>query len=821
MRRFLYALLLCGCAGGAKPRDHTPPAAAIAAYPASGQAPLKVSFDGTGSRDDVGVTAWLWNFGDGSGGEGKVAEHTYASKGSYLATLTAMDAAGNLGRAQKQITVTAAADDTPPHAAFTAAPQAGVAPLKVHLDAAASTDDTGITAYAWDLGDGARASGGAVDHLFASAGSYTVTLTVADAAGNTDSATLAVAVAAPVNDTVAPQAVLSATPLAGLLPLRVHLDASASSDDVAVTRTQFDDGNGHLLDGPTADVSYAVAGRYTITLTAWDAAGNHSTASAVASAESLPVVPDEHLYDDAVDAPWQDWSWATSYSLAATAPVHSGLHSVRFTPSSWGGIRFHHGGAADAGFDSAGYDRVSIWVHGGGAGGQKLSVAAESGGAWKPDVPLESYLQGGLTAIPASSWAQALVPLAALGISAGGSVGSIAVKDATGGTQPDVYLDDFSIYPVLGDAIAPCAALAPAGAAVARSGSGLLLLGSPWRAAGANVYYLQSDLANAQQFGNATLLQQARESLDVLVCLGMPVVRTWAFNERPAAQDPASIQPAPGTYREQGLQALDQSIAEVKARGLRAIVTLVDNWNYYGGLPTYAQWAGKSHDDFFTDAQMQGFWKAYVAMLLDRANTVTGVRYKDEPAILAWELGNEFRCPSCAGSTRLHDAVAELAAFVKSLAPSQLISDGGEGFDDNPSLWQLSNTYPVNGGQGASFSTLPQIPELDLLSYHVYPSNYGLADADVQEWFVKHQQLASAGGKVAFPGEYGFAAADATRAPKYDAWNGWLYQNGAGSLGLLWQVLPEGVANNDGFGVYYPSDSATLDVLSKWSAAAR
>src|SRR5438105_12850692 len=233
----------------------------------------------------------------------------------------------------------------------------------------------------------------------------------------------------------------------------------------------------------------------------------------------------------------------------------------------------------------------------------------------------------------------------------------------------------------------------------------------------------------------------------------MPVVRTWAFNERPAAQDAASIQPAPGVFREEGLQALDQAIAEAKARGLRAIVTLVDNWSYYGGLDTYAQWAGKSHDAFYGDAQIMGYWKAYAAALLARVNTVTGVRYRDEPAILAWELGNEFRCQSCAGTGRLHDAVAGLAAFLKAQGATQLIADGGEGFDDDPGLWSLSNRDPVSGGQGASFSTLPQIAELDLLSYHVYPANYGLnPDADAREWFVKHQQLAAAGGKVAYAG---------------------------------------------------------------------
>ncbi|HUJ28819.1 MAG TPA: glucose-6-phosphate isomerase [Myxococcales bacterium] len=97
MRRALLPLLVAGCSGGSPARDHTAPSASLAAYPASGPAPLSVRFDGTGSRDDVGVVAWLWDFGDGSGGEDAVANHAYASRGVYLAMLTAMDAAGNSG----------------------------------------------------------------------------------------------------------------------------------------------------------------------------------------------------------------------------------------------------------------------------------------------------------------------------------------------------------------------------------------------------------------------------------------------------------------------------------------------------------------------------------------------------------------------------------------------------------------------------------------------------------------------------------------------------------------------------------------------------
>ena len=46
--------------------------------------------------------------------------------------------------------------------------------------------------------------------------------------------------------------------------------------------------------------------------------------------------------------------------------------------------------------------------------------------------------------------------------------------------------------------------------------------------------------------------------------------------------------------------------------------------------------------DFFTDRTMIDSYKVPLAELLNRVNTVTGVRYGDDPSILAWETGNEL-----------------------------------------------------------------------------------------------------------------------------------------------------------------------------------
>jgi hypothetical protein len=54
----------------------------------------------------------------------------------------------------------------------------------VTLDASGSTDNIGIVSYEWDFGDGTTGIGKTVNHIYEKPGTYKVTLTVKDAAGN-------------------------------------------------------------------------------------------------------------------------------------------------------------------------------------------------------------------------------------------------------------------------------------------------------------------------------------------------------------------------------------------------------------------------------------------------------------------------------------------------------------------------------------------------------------------------------------------------------------------------------------------------------------
>lgn len=152
---------------------------------------LALAVDATGSSDADGTVAlYAWDFGDGTTGSGATATHTYASAGTFTVALTVTDDAGATATTSRAVTVVA---NRAPTAAFTTT----VADLRVTADGSGSADPDGtVASYAWDFGDGTTGSGATATHDYASAGTYTVTLTVADDRGITATQSAAVTVTA-------------------------------------------------------------------------------------------------------------------------------------------------------------------------------------------------------------------------------------------------------------------------------------------------------------------------------------------------------------------------------------------------------------------------------------------------------------------------------------------------------------------------------------------------------------------------------------------------------------------------------------------------
>ncbi len=169
--------------------------------PYLGTAGLPVTFDGSGSVDPDGtIVSYMWSFGDGNTGTGMSPTHIYAAEGSYTVTLTVTDDGG----LTNSDTSTALIDPAPnaPPTADANGPYSGTVGIAVMFNGSGSYDTDGtIASYMWDFGDGSTGTGVMPMHTYSAAGTYTVTLTVADDEGATDSDTSS-AVIEPANQIV-------------------------------------------------------------------------------------------------------------------------------------------------------------------------------------------------------------------------------------------------------------------------------------------------------------------------------------------------------------------------------------------------------------------------------------------------------------------------------------------------------------------------------------------------------------------------------------------------------------------------------------------
>lgn len=186
---------------------------------------------------------------------------------------------------EQKVTITRGpCDSTPPTATVTASPASATSSELVTLDAGASTDNTGLSEFHWDLdGDGSveeTTTTPTVSHTYESPGDYEVTVTVTDLAGNEDTATTSVTIR---NGSLPPTADLSVTPTNTTTSESVSFDAGASSDNSGIEAFHWDfDGDGTVEETtttPTVSHTYASPGEYEATVTVHDEDDNNGTAT--------------------------------------------------------------------------------------------------------------------------------------------------------------------------------------------------------------------------------------------------------------------------------------------------------------------------------------------------------------------------------------------------------------------------------------------------------------------------------------------------------------------------------------------------------------
>jgi hypothetical protein len=343
------------------------------------------------------------------------------------------------------------------------------------------------------------------------------------------------------------------------------------------------------------------------------------------------------------------------------------------------------------------------------------------------------------------------------------------------------------------------------GSFVSTQNANFVVDGEPFSFVGTNAYYLP----NYEKLDSRVV----DRAFDLFEETGITVIRMWGFYDGfdcGYSQHDSSenvIQTSPGVYNEDALRDLDRVIAKGKERGIRFIIPFVNYWDELGGICQYNTWAGASNPStnmefFISNSQTQRWFRDYISMLLNRVNTVTGVAYKDEPAIFAWQIMNEGR--NTGQDPRiLRDWYRDIARYIKSIDPNHMVSTGEEGFDEGTpseySVGEYSNTYVLRANEGTSYIMNTAIPEIDFGSAHWYPSEFGFGSSvngDMlraqRAWLVDHQRIAEDLGKPFYIGEFGLPAwGDERVVEMYDEYYRMAEEiNLDGSL--LWQLVADG-----------------------------
>ena len=232
-----------------------------------------------------------------------------------------------------------------------------------------------------------------------------------------------------------------------------------------------------------------------------------------------------------------------------------------------------------------------------------------------------------------------------------------------------------------------------------------------------------------------------------------------------------------GRYNEDAFSTFDLALKLANEQHIRLIIPLVNNWPWMGGREELASWRGKSKDDFWSDPQLIADFEDLIRHVLNRTNTLTGVRYADDKAILCWETGNELRGATTAWTETI-------AAFIKSVDRHHLVMDGYDA-GIRPEVLNL--------------------PDVDIVTTHHYPSSGTTVSLGDQ---IRADAKAVAGRKAYIIGEFGFVKTEEMR----DAMQAIVESRDSG--GLLWSLR---FRNRTG-GFYWHSepDGANLFKAFHW-----
>ncbi|OUM56973.1 glycoside hydrolase family 5 protein [Piromyces sp. E2] len=288
---------------------------------------------------------------------------------------------------------------------------------------------------------------------------------------------------------------------------------------------------------------------------------------------------------------------------------------------------------------------------------------------------------------------------------------------------------------------------------------------------------------------------------------GLNVMRTWAFIDKEYKDN---------EHGADGLQKMDQVVAIAEKHSIRLILTLTNNWVEFGGLEQWVRDFGyDTHDAFFTVPEIKDSFKKYVKTLINRTNTVTGKKYRDDGTIFAWELGNELRTWGNGfpmnkpyDTSILTNWMDEMSTYIKSLDPNHMVSTGEEGFG-LPEVESDNDIYFLDDGN--DFKKNAALPNIDFATIHLYPNYWNFKDLveDGVQYIVSHANAAKKElNKPIVMEEFGVFAKN--RDEVYPALFKTMVEQDFNGI-MLWMLADHSYPDYDGFTIYDEDLTTYLD----------
>lgn len=256
--------------------------------------------------------------------------------------------------------------------------------------------------------------------------------------------------------------------------------------------------------------------------------------------------------------------------------------------------------------------------------------------------------------------------------------------------------------------------------------------GKPYRYVGTNFWY-GPILASEGAGGDRARLAAELDRLHAIGADNLRILVGADGGSREANSVRPVLQREPGMYNDTLLAGLDFLLAEMGRRDMKAVLYLTNSWDWSGGFGFYLRATG--HGDspnasgegyrryvdyaaaFARDKEAQRLYLDHVRAIVSRTNRVTGRAYRDDPAIMAWQLCNEPRPFARDNKRAFAEWTRRAATLIKETDPRHLVSTGSEGLYGCESDTALCMEVHA-------------IPEVDYLTVHVWPANWGWAAKD-------------------------------------------------------------------------------------------